>query len=243
MGGDYRKKIYQKYLFTDISPFRDWNSDFRRLKQVSFAWQKYFGRFLPEDKNAGIIDIGCGSGGLLWWLQKLGYKNTEGIDISEEQIEIARKLGINNVSREDVMDFLNNSFKKYNIIFMRNFIEHFEKEDIVEILDKTRRLLKEDGILILQTLNLAGPFGGRLRYYDFTHETGFTKHSMSQLLLAVGFKDVKVFSAGPVIHGLKSLIRLALWKFIELCLRIYLLIEIGFSNEIFTQTLIVVAKK
>jgi len=42
---------------------------------------------LPEDKKAKIIDLGCGNGGFVYWLQQIGYQNAEGIDISAEQIE------------------------------------------------------------------------------------------------------------------------------------------------------------
>src|SRR5688572_25168213 len=40
-----------------------------------------------QDKR--IVDIGCGDGKLLWWLQSIGFKTAEGIAISEEQIRIA----------------------------------------------------------------------------------------------------------------------------------------------------------
>ena len=49
---------------------------------------------LPEDKNAKILDVGCGRGYLLMTLKKLGYKNIQGVDVDKGQIEGARSLGM-----------------------------------------------------------------------------------------------------------------------------------------------------
>ena len=61
---------------------------------------------MPEDKKAKIIDLGCGNGGFVYWLQQIGYQNAEGIDISAEQIETGQKLGIKNIKQADIKEFL-----------------------------------------------------------------------------------------------------------------------------------------
>lgn len=45
-----------------------------------------------EDKNAAILDVGCGVGFLALRLHEIGYDNYHGIDINGKRIEAARKL-------------------------------------------------------------------------------------------------------------------------------------------------------
>lgn len=43
--------------------------------------------FLPLNKNSKILDIGCGMGQFLSLLKNKGYKNFQGIGLSQEQVE------------------------------------------------------------------------------------------------------------------------------------------------------------
>lgn len=243
---NYRDKFYSKYVSAHLGRLYG-KLTVNEIKKQFPAWQRYFGGFLSKDKNARIIDLGCGNGGFVYWLQELGYKNAEGIDISKEQIEMARNLGIKNINQANVMDFLNkslkNNFKGYDIIFARDLVEHFNKEEILDLLELIYQILRENGILIIQTPNAESPFGGRYRYWDFTHEIGFTGSSINQVLAVSGFGEIYVYPQRPVVHGLKSFIRYYLWKCIEHCLRFYFLVETGSGKGIFTQNIIVSAKK
>jgi 2-polyprenyl-3-methyl-5-hydroxy-6-metoxy-1,4-benzoquinol methylase len=236
---NYRDKFYSKYVSAQTSQlYGEVSLD---LIQKQFpVWQKYFGRFLPEDKNSKILDFGCGNGGLVFWLQQIGYQNTEGIDISAEQIEAGQKLGIKNIRQADIKNSL---ITEYDAIFMRDFIEHFNKEEILDVLETVFKSLKDNGIAVIQTPNAESPFSGRFRYWDFTHEISFTESSIRQVLLVSGFKKVEVYPTPLVIHGLKSFVRHILWKCIELKIKFYLLVETGSAKGIFTQNLIAAVKK
>ncbi|MFA5967470.1 MAG: class I SAM-dependent methyltransferase [Patescibacteria group bacterium] len=239
---DYRDRFYSKYISTHTSYFHG-EISLDKIKKQFPAWQRYFGRFLPKDKNAKIIDLGCGSGGLVYWLQHSGYQNSSGIDTSTEQIGTAQKLGISQIHQADFKEFLKNKPMAYDVMVMRGVIEHFTKEEVLDILDLIYRSLKDGGILIAQTLNAESPFSGRGLYGDFTHETSFTEGSIYQALLVSNFKNIQVFPTRPVVHGLKSFLRAVLWRAIEATLRLYVLIETGSSTGIFTRSLIARAEK
>jgi len=131
----YRDKFYSKYVSSHTS--RLYGEVFLgNIKKQFPVWQKYFGRFLPEDKKAKIIDLGCGNGGFVYWLQQIGYQNAEGIDISAEQIEAGQKLGIKNIRQADIKEFLITQLpNNYDVIFMRDILEHFNKEEILDVLE------------------------------------------------------------------------------------------------------------
>jgi len=238
----YRDKFYSKYVSAQTSLLYG-EENLNSIKfQFSF-WRGYFGKFLPDNKEVKILDIGCGNGGFVYWLREIGYKNAGGIDISAEQIELAQKMGIKNIFQADIKEFLKDKKESYDIIFARDVLEHFNKEEIIDVLDLIFNSLKRGGVFICQTVNAENLFYGRLRYGDFTHEIAFTKDSLAQIFGLTGFRGIKIYSQPPVVHGLKSLSRYLLWKCVEHCLRFYLLIEIGSAKGIFTPAIIGVAKK
>jgi cyclopropane fatty-acyl-phospholipid synthase-like methyltransferase len=213
------------------------------IKKQFPVWKKYYAKFLPADGNAKILDIGCGNGGFVYFLQTLKFKNAEGIDISREQIASAHKLGIKNVIQADIKEFLPGHVEMYDLILARDIIEHLTKDEILDVLETIYKSLKVDGLFIVQSPNGESPFSGRIRYGDFTHEVVFTRSSLSQVLTEVGFRDVEFYSAGPVPKGLKSTARYILWKCIESVLRLYTAIETGSFSGIFTQNVIAAARK
>jgi ubiquinone/menaquinone biosynthesis C-methylase UbiE len=86
----YRNRCYKNY----ISKF--WGKTHKLSKdEFSFMrkiYKKRYSSFMPGNKNAKIIDVACGSGHFLYFIQNEGYGNSCGIDISEEQIEQAKKM-------------------------------------------------------------------------------------------------------------------------------------------------------
>ena len=98
--------------------------------------------------------------------------------------------------------------------------------------------------MILSLPNMASPFGTKIGFGDFTHETGFTPGSISQVLRAAGFEVVGVFPKEPVPHGLKSAVRWVLWKVIKQFIKFYLLVETGSAGHgVYTQVMYAVAEK
>lgn len=48
----------------------------------------------PRGREARIVDAGCGTGGLLRFLQRHGYRQTAGFDLSPEAVRIGRERGL-----------------------------------------------------------------------------------------------------------------------------------------------------
>lgn len=239
---DYRNKFYSKYVSTHVRQLYG-DVSLNDIKKQFLVWKKYFGRFLSKNKNAKIIDLGCGNGGFVWYLQKLGFKDANGIDISKEQVQQAEKLGIKNIFHGNFLEFLKDKKEIYDVIFARDVLEHFSKEEILDVLYIISGSLKKGGTFIIQTINAENFLWGRLRHGDFTHDLAFTKESITQILNISGFSEIKVYPQNLIIHGLKSFIRAILWKYIELKIKFYLLIETGSVKGIFTQNIIISAKK
>lgn len=239
---DYREKFYIRYVSGNTEPLYG-KITIEDIKKQFVVWNAYFLKFLPENKQASIIELGCGNGGLVYWLQYLGYSNASGIDASLEQVDCAKKFGIKNISDGNLINFIKDKKDFYDVIFLRDVLEHFKKDEIIEIMDIIYRSLKKRGKLIIQTPNSAGIFGSRYRYHDFTHELSFTENSLRQIMLISGFSNLKFYETMPVIYGFKSFIRSVLWKFLRIIIQFFLLVETGAIEKVLTQNIIGVGYK
>lgn len=237
----YKDSLYMEYVSTHIA-HRKGVCDLAGLKRQSRVYKQHFASFLPSNKQANIADLGCGSGGLVWWLQQQGYQNARGVDTSTEQVALARKLGINSVIEGDVFAFLNEN-NDFDTLFARDLIEHFDKQTVFDFLAQCFSRLAKNGVLILQVPNAESPYFGRVRYGDFTHELAFTSSSITQLLVAAGFQCVEVRPWRPAVTGFSSLLRYLAWRVIEPLLKFPILIESGGRNRIVTMNLIAAARK
>ena len=70
----------------------------------------------------------------------------------------------------DIETFLSRKKDCYDLIVTRDVLEHFKKEEILNILSLAYNALSKGGMFIIQSANGESPFCARYRYGDFTHE-------------------------------------------------------------------------
>lgn len=151
---------------------------------------------LPADRGAPILDIGCGFGQLLLPLQRAGYTNLHGIDLSPAAAEHLRGHGIE-VDLRDLLDVLRDPEpRRHAFVGMSHVLEHLPKASIVPALTGIReRLLEPGGAFFLKVPNAQSATGCYWRYEDFTHTTLFTAGSLLYVLRAAGFSSVEFLDA------------------------------------------------
>jgi 2-polyprenyl-3-methyl-5-hydroxy-6-metoxy-1,4-benzoquinol methylase len=236
----YRQEIYTHYLGQSIEP----NTFIKSLdrEQINRQFQVWWGNVLPTDLDTPILDLGCGWGGFLAFLQTKGYRELVGVDASPQQIEIAKRLGLDRVEVGDIFATLAQRQNYYGCISAFNILEHLNKEEVLPFLKAAKAALKPGGCLLLEIPNASSLFGSRTRYWDFTHELSFCPTSLLQILSVTGFENVKLQERAPVVHGSKSWLRSILWKSIRQVLSLYLMVEQGSAgHKIFTQDMQAIA--
>jgi SAM-dependent methyltransferase len=215
------------------------------LAGIDPVFRKLFSPYLPTNKQARILDLGSGYGEFLYFLQCAGYERAAGVDLDPKQVEIARSLGVRNLTCGDARQLLQESVGQLDFISAIDVLEHFPKHKAFELLNLIYAALRPGGRFLCQVPN-AATFYLPLFYMDFTHETAFAPSSLKQALEMAGFVNVRVSGMGPVVHGVKSAVRFVLWKLIEACLRFVQTVEAGPADDlcrIFTATIFAVADK
>jgi SAM-dependent methyltransferase len=239
-----RQRIYGQYVTGRDKPLAPSNMDGLRprlpyLRQV-------IRRHFPPDRNSVVLELGCGHGAFLFAMRQAGYMQVRGVDWADEQVRAARDLGIVGVEHGDVMSALTaTATGSVDVVVAFDLIEHFTKGELLPLIDEVHRVLRSGGRWIIHVPNAEAPFGARMRYWDFTHELAFTRVSMAQLLKSSGFATVRCYEDQPVPHGVKSFVRLLLWKVIRAGLLLYLAVETGAVDHAaaFSGNLLAVAKR
>lgn len=197
--------MYDKYFDTVYSGSNV--LDIENYKNTADVFEALYKNVLPRDKNATILDIGCGAGHFLYFLKLKGFRNYYGIDISMQQIEFCKKNISNKVKKVDAFVFLNTIQCQYDLIVAHDVLEHIPKRKTVELLQLIHNSLTENGQFILRVPNMSNPFSIDSRHRDFTHELGFTEKSLIQVLSVSGFSKQKVFSTKTKAKTFKNKVR------------------------------------
>ena len=198
----------------------------------------------PKNKQSRILELGCGIGGFLKVFDEAGYSNIQGVDISREQVALAKAAGLSQVTNGDIFDTLSvNGDQNLDVVLLLDVLEHFERGDTVQILAEAYRVLRSGGRLILHLPNAEGIFGSKIRYADYTHEMAYTDSSISQLLRYSGFISINCYEDQPIIHGFTSLIRRCLWVALTIPFRLLHAAETGTFEIKLSQNILVVGQK
>lgn len=223
---EYRTRVYAQY--------RSRRADEGSAASLVFdprwacAYLYYLRRWRPCNRDAMILDLGCGSGRLLRTLRDEGYSNVTGVDRSDEQLALARTVGVRVVDA-DALEYVERSKEAWDLILAIDLIEHLEKDEVLRLLDSARRGLRPQGRIVLQTLNGESPLVSAMRYADFTHETAFTPRSLAWLLRLSKFEEIESREMGPLPprFGSRSAVRFVAWQALRACVRAWNLIETG----------------
>ena len=101
-------------------------------------------------------------------MEQAGYRNIAGVDVSEEQIAVAARLGISSAGCASLEEFLvAQDEASVDAVLAIDILEHLTRPQVMEMLTAVRRVLKPGGRCIAHVPNSDGLFGMRIRYGRF----------------------------------------------------------------------------
>lgn len=232
---DLSKFLYERY----VSRFKADGGEVRPLSINNQRWLQ--GRILPllesVPRSGAILELGCGPGHLLGFLKNHGYTNCRGVDLCEEQVDIATKAGL--LARQaDLFDTLRAAAGEYHAIIAIDVIEHIERGRLLEFGILCRNALRPSGLLLMQTPNGEGLHAGHVIYGDLTHRVIFNESSLRQYLRALEFNEIIIRETAPVAKGFKGAVRWLGWKIIRGLAIAKIMVETGRRPRILTQELL-----
>lgn len=235
-------KLYNKYVSTHFQQGG-------RLEETFLEQQIRFNKVniklhLPADKNSRIVDLGCGLGHFMQFLQASGYQNIVGVDASSECIDYCQKQKIP-VVLNDLIIYLQRAVEKIDVVVLNDVLEHQSKDRLWQLLELIHAQLNDSGKLIIKVPNMSNPILGLdSRYLDITHEVGFTASSIKQTLRLAGFSKVEVYESNIYVGGTAvDWLAARVVKALNIGWRILFKLYGRTSTTIFSKHLIVTAAK
>lgn len=240
---DHRQHFYGQYTSVQ-SRFSSLDDVHRRVVTEHLGLERTVRPFLPADRSARMLDLGCGYGAYLLYLRNLGFENIRGIDLSLEQVELARTLGLSCVEVDDLFSALEHE-RDLGCVSMFDVIEHLTRIEAIEALSKIHDRLVPGGTLIMRTPNIDAKHGTVLSFGDLTHEMHLNKTSVLELFASLPFTSVDIYPVHPVGGGFPaSVLRAVAGPFMVLAERCsYLVQGISWSSSIKTPNMLIVARR
>ncbi len=241
---NYRDKLYANYNQT-------WGkfSDVKQVRAYLKAWERDFTLellpLIPSRRDIRVLDLGSGYGPLIYAMKNSGYANLTGVDLSPDQVRVAHDLGQTEVQQGDAIEFLRRSPGQFDLITCIDMLEHYGKDEVVELLTLVKEALKPDGVALFRTPNVDAPFGTAFAFGDFTHECILNKFSALELFQSMGFAAVEVKpSVTRFSSPLRELLRKILWAIVTLVSRATMFATgIANSNVLLTRNIIIRASR
>lgn len=129
------------------------------LEQMMAIRHQYMSKILRDHsgqdiyeffKNKKILDLGCGTGEFLNNYYGMGAE-CSGIDI-ENNFKIKNKKNFKLINIE-ANKFLKNCKKKFDVIFLFEFLEHLEEQDKYQLFENLTKNLNKNAYIFISTLN------------------------------------------------------------------------------------------
>ena len=129
------------------------------LEQMMAVRHQYMSKILRDHtdqdiynffQNKQVLDLGCGTGEFLNNYFEMGAQCT-GIDI-EKNFKLKNKKNFN-LYNLDANTFLKNCKKKFDIIFLFEFLEHLEEGDKYKLFESLIKILNKNALIFVSTLN------------------------------------------------------------------------------------------
>jgi 2-polyprenyl-3-methyl-5-hydroxy-6-metoxy-1,4-benzoquinol methylase len=182
----FYSRFYREMYSGSSVPTDSWFSDqiFSGLKILSQL--KDVGVDSKDLTGKRVLEVGCGSGGILVPFTELGAE-VVGIDFDDTYMDAGRKRGLNLIDKS-IYEF--QTEKLFDLIILKDVLEHLP--DLNLVLQKLKSLLSETGIVYIQVptfegLEFLGYQNDYLRYFQNAHIVHFSEASLKYIFEKNGF--------------------------------------------------------
>ncbi len=198
---DFAIKYHQTYIDKD-------KTTQNRIKEIS--------NLIPNKKDISLLDLGFGYGHLLISLNKQGYNNLAGIDISEVAVRDMKSRIPHGDFRIGHVVSLPYNDKSFDLVLATEIMEHIPVKKTFKVYNEIKCVLKQEGKLIisvplgenLETTTFLCPHGA------FVNANGHVRmYTLKVLLLELahaGFEIDIIKYLYPYLGGKLRLVKLVL---------------------------------
>ena len=219
---DHLNELYQESYWRSGSAKDYGYTDYLEDRELYIKTFRKRLRNVTAHRTSGkLLDVGCAAGFFLYAAREAGF-DYHGVDVAAPMVRFAREeLGLDNVV-EGTLESAAYPAQSFDVITLWDVVEHLH--DPLGLLAECRRVLKPDGILLVETQNVQSRFarimGRRWHHYKMLeHLYHFDPSTCTRLLHKARFEVVrwtprlagKYVSADFVVERSARLVRFLPW--------------------------------
>ncbi|MBI3695656.1 MAG: class I SAM-dependent methyltransferase, partial [Acidobacteria bacterium] len=152
---------------------------------------------LARRASGRVLDVGCAAGGLLAAFRRAGWQCC-GVEPAQDLAAHARQA-VGCAIHQGALETVALPEESFDAVTALHVLEH--TSDPLSFLERCRRLLKKDGVLLVEVPDFGSRAARRQReawrpLYPDTHLYHFTRQTLSRMLRQAGFTTVRFRSYG-----------------------------------------------
>ncbi|RXJ82205.1 bifunctional 2-polyprenyl-6-hydroxyphenol methylase/3-demethylubiquinol 3-O-methyltransferase UbiG [Arcobacter sp. F2176] len=151
-----------------------------------------------EANETNILEIGCGSGGILKAFKEWGANSVKGYDIDSQKINYGKSF-VEEIEFADALELDNKIFSQYNIILLSNILEHLNDPTIF-LNNLSKRLEINNNYIIIDIPNLEYMYSysdiSLQKFFHIGHLWYFNPITIEKLINKVGFRIKQIIIKG-----------------------------------------------
>jgi len=169
--------FYQSYI-----QFKDYQTPELKTKDIGRFDAEFW---TPAQMHPGmsVLEIGCGTGKFLAYLQAKGVADFLGLDADKDVGSFIPPGVQGHFKATTAGEFLDADLdgRRFDRIVLFDVLEHFTTEEGAALLIRLAQILKSDGRIVLRLPNNASPWGAAHQFGDLTHKAAYNPNSIRQL--------------------------------------------------------------
>lgn len=207
-----------------------WKKNTKKLHEAILNENEEIAKKLDIKKSDIISDTGCGVGGTSIWLAENYEVKVMGINISEKQVELAKKYAkdrkVDHLVNFYVKDFCNTNFpdESFTKIFSIESVCHTEKKE--DFISEAFRLLKRGGKLVVADFFVKEDLNKKEQdlinkwCYGWEMPDLETVNSFREKLETAGFKNIEIIDKTQEVLPSSRRMYLVIGKFLRFIFKI-----------------------
>jgi len=160
------------------------------LKKKHFhQFNREFEQTSATNSTMSVLEIGCGTGIFLRYLEQKGYSRIVAIDTDEGLKPVLSDLTKTQVYIGDVFAIAAQNFPgdRFDRIVLFDVIEHIDVTVIFDFFRRLHDLLAPGGKIVIRAPNLTSPWGVKMFFDTFDHVTPITPGRIRELAQITGY--------------------------------------------------------
>ena len=158
---DLDTRMYQLFLDSDLQyTCAYFEHDDVGLEEAQLAKKRHVTAKLLVESGQRVLEMGCGWGGLALYIAEVAGAHVTGVNLSTEQVGIAKRR-VENRNVEGRAEFRLQNYRdvegQFDRVISIGMLEHVGRGNYDVVFEKTAELLNDDGVAVFHAIGRAKP--------------------------------------------------------------------------------------